>query len=196
MSAARRKRPAKNAANREDVSQPGAGMDAVVAIDVETANEQRLSICQIGLAWFQEGAVKTQAWLVRPPENRYAGINIGVHGIKPEMTVDASTLRKLWPDIRTHLDGRIVIAHNRAFDIDCLKKTLNHYRRDFGDRTTGCTLRMARSLALGTSDNKLPTLCEHYGIPLENHHDADADATACLLLAERLWQTSGLMSDS
>lgn len=52
-----------------------------VAIDVETANADMASICQIGLARYEQGAI-TYEWKTSvDTESYFDGINIAVHGL-------------------------------------------------------------------------------------------------------------------
>jgi hypothetical protein len=63
-----------------------------VAVDVETANEQRGSICSFGLSVVENGkVVRSENWLTRPPVKLdwFDGCNIGLHGITPAMVKDA-----------------------------------------------------------------------------------------------------------
>lgn len=54
-------------------------MERFVAFDVETANENRSSICQIGLAFFENGQlVETWESLVNP-KTYFADMNIAIH---------------------------------------------------------------------------------------------------------------------
>ena len=58
-----------------------------VAIDLETANAYRGSICEIGIAIVEKGeVVTTKSWLVQPKGNQYDYFNIAIHGITPEDT--------------------------------------------------------------------------------------------------------------
>lgn len=45
---------------------------------------------------------------------------------------------------------------------------------------------MSRALLPGLENHKLPTVAEHLGVPLMNHHDALEDAAMCGLVAARL----------
>ena len=52
-----------------------------VAIDVETANADMASICQIGIARC-EGGVITDEWTSYvDPEDYFDGVNVSIHGI-------------------------------------------------------------------------------------------------------------------
>ena len=64
-------------------------MTKIIAIDFETANEQRASACSIGLAWIEDGEVtRVEERLIRPSEMRFSGFNISIHGITPDDVVD------------------------------------------------------------------------------------------------------------
>src|SRR5690606_41318417 len=63
------------------------------AIDVETANADLSSICQVGVAFFQDG-VHTRSWSsLVDPEDEFDGFNVSIHGI------DEATVRGApkWP---------------------------------------------------------------------------------------------------
>ena len=68
-----------------------------VAVDVETANAQRGSICSFGLSVVRSGkVVRTEDWLTRPPRqlDHFEGRNIGIHGITPGMVKHAPSFRQ------------------------------------------------------------------------------------------------------
>ena len=67
-----------------------------VAVDVETANEQRGSICSFGLSVVENGkVVRSENWLTGPPVKLdwFDGFNIGLHGITPALVKDAPRFR-------------------------------------------------------------------------------------------------------
>ena len=88
-------------------------MSRLVAIDFETANEQRASPCAIGLSYIEDGRVsETEAFLIRPPEMRFSRFNIAVHGITPEDVRDAPEWPELLEGLAPKLEGATLIAHN------------------------------------------------------------------------------------
>ena len=98
------------------------------AIDVETADSNRWSICQIGLVKVRQGVIADAfSLLIRPPENRYSRMNTQVHGINAEITMDAPTFDEIWQDLLPHIEGQLLVAHNAPFDIECLNQTLEYY---------------------------------------------------------------------
>ena len=65
-----------------------------IAIDFETANFKRQSVCSIGLAVVENfEVVKTINRLIKPTPNYYEAINMSIHGITPEMTENEPTFR-------------------------------------------------------------------------------------------------------
>ena len=52
-----------------------------LALDVETANADMASICQIGIARFRNGAIVNEWETYVDPEDYFDGINISIHGI-------------------------------------------------------------------------------------------------------------------
>lgn len=154
-------------------------------LDVETATPQRHSICQIAICTVRDGQILgTKSWYVRPPNNEYNDFNRRIHHISPKQTADAPDFAELWQDeLKGYLDGELILAHNAAFDIDCLQKVLAYYDIPQPILWFGCTVQFFRALMAGLPNYKLSTLCELFEIPL-NHHDAssDAEATAQLIL--------------
>jgi DNA polymerase-3 subunit epsilon len=148
--------------------------NSFTAIDFETANNRRSSICQVGLVRVIGGQVVDQVnVLVRPPGNEYSPYNTNVHGITPKMTATALPFDKVWPALEHYIGGQHLVAHNMAFDGSCLQQTLEHYRIPLPTYQTHCTYRLY--------GKKLSLLCQQYRIEL-NHHDALSDALACAQL--------------
>jgi DNA polymerase III epsilon subunit-like protein len=90
------------------------------AIDVETANAQRASICAVGIAVVQDGEVtERHHWLVRPPDDYEDSslFNTRIHGIRAADGEDAPAFASLVPRISDLLSGLPVVAHDASFDI-------------------------------------------------------------------------------
>jgi DNA polymerase-3 subunit epsilon len=104
------------------------GLD-FIAIDFETATGKLASICEAGICVVKDGkVVETKSWLVRPEDNAYSYWNIQIHGIHPEDTENAPEFPDVWSEILEYLaDTPILVAHNAAFDISCIRKSLEFY---------------------------------------------------------------------
>ena len=62
------------------------------AIDVETANADRASICQIGLVHIQDGKIQDQWKTLINPEDWFDPWNIEIHGIDEAAVSGSPTL--------------------------------------------------------------------------------------------------------
>ncbi len=66
-------------------------INTFTAIDFETAQGYRWSICQVGLIRVENGEIVKQLnLLVQPPDNYYLDRFIDIHGITPEDTKNVS----------------------------------------------------------------------------------------------------------
>jgi len=147
-------------------------MNSFTAIDFETAQGYRWSICQVGLVRVKNGIITQEfSHLVQPPDNYYWEKLIDIHGITPQETAHAPTFDKIWHLIAPFIDGQALVAHNGlSFDFPVLNKTLEYYGMKAPYYEKHCTYRLFK--------RDLKTLCNHYNIPLK-HHDALSDARAC-----------------
>lgn len=146
-----------------------------IAIDFETATPQRAA-CQIGIVVVKEGCVVEKVGkFIQPPNNKYSSRCIKVHGITPDMTIDSPTFDTVWNEIKEYFEGNFIVAHNAAFDIDVLRKSLDTYHIPHPVfMGTACTYQL-----LGMS---LEDACFKYDISLCHHHEGVCDAEACALL--------------
>ncbi|MCL6462786.1 DNA polymerase-3 subunit epsilon [Flavobacterium micromati] len=147
-------------------------MESFTAIDFETAQGYRHSICQVGLVRIEKGIITAEMnILIQPPDNYYWSRFTDIHGISPEDTIAAPTFDKVWNQIAPFIENQNVVAHNGfAFDFPVLSKTLEYYGLPTPDYNKFCTYRIFKS--------NLANLCSEFEIKL-NHHDALSDAKAC-----------------
>ncbi len=66
------------------------------SIDVETANANRASICQIGIAHVQDGEIQDQWQTLIDPEDWFDPWNVDIHGIDEDAVKNSPTL----PEVR------------------------------------------------------------------------------------------------
>ena len=70
------------------------------AIDFETAQHARTSICQIGLVRVEAGVIVHElSLLVQPPNNYYRVDFIQIHGISPMDTAESPSFAGVWPQV-------------------------------------------------------------------------------------------------
>lgn len=158
------------------------------AIDFETANGERSSICSVGIVIVRNGGIAdTYYSLIKPEPDYYHYRNIMVHGIRPEDTERASVFPFVWKEVESLIAGLPLVAHNKAFDEGCLKAAFRTYQMDYPGYIFHCTLQAARKQLKQLPNHKLPTVAGYCGYDLSNrHHHALADAEACAWIAMEL----------
>ena len=142
------------------------------AIDFETANSRRSSICSVGLIRVVDNEIVHEfSTLVKPPNNIYWEKLSDIHGIKAADTINAPSFDEVWMFIEPYIHEQHVVAHcGFTFDFNCLEQILDYYEIARPVYEKHCTHKLYEA--------KLDVLCKRYNIPL-NHHDALSDAKAC-----------------
>lgn len=159
-----------------------------VALDFETANREWTSICAIGLAFVSGGRiVANPSWLVRPPELLFDPGFVRIHGITADQVADKPEFCDLWPELKPHLEGRIIVAHNAEFDVNVLIRALDLYRIPRPTAEYSCTKIIAQRTWPGWKRYGLAALAERHGIVFQ-HHNAGEDANVCAQVALRAWE--------
>jgi DNA polymerase III subunit epsilon len=155
-----------------------------IAIDFETATGFANSACSVGIVHVVEGEIIEEFYsLLRPPGNNYHWGNIRVHGINPEDTENAPTIKEILPDLLRLMKNKLIVAHNESFDRNVLQQSLAYHNIDMKlfniPKKWECTVKIFR--ARGHKPNNLAACCKTYNIPLI-HHNAISDALACAKL--------------
>lgn len=162
-------------------------MDNFAAIDFETANGCRSSVCSVGVVVVRQGRVVDSFYsLIRPEPNYYAWFCQRVHGLCHDDTDDAELFPDVWGKVHPLVEGLPLVAHNAMFDEGCLRAAMLVYRMDWPDYVFFDTLRASRRKLRNLPNHQLHTVAAACGFNLENHHHALADAEACAAIALKL----------
>lgn len=164
-------------------------MKNFAAIDFETANAQRTSVCSVGVVIVRDGIITDTYYnLIRPEPDYYNYWNTQVHGITKEDTLHSPIFPDVWKQIEPLIEGLPLIAHNKSFDESCLKAVFRMYGMDYPDYDFHCTLQKSRQVFKGKlPDLQLQTVSCYCGYDLTNHHHALADAEACAWIALKVF---------
>lgn len=107
-------------------------MSIFFALDVETANADMESICQIGIVEYQDNQLVNQWGSLVNPEDYFDPFNVSIHGIAPEMVKGAP----IFPQIHNALqemgkavEKMIVVTHT-PFDRISLRRASQRYGLD------------------------------------------------------------------
>ena len=162
-------------------------MQDFAAIDFETANFERCSVCSVGVVIVRGGEiVDTFYSLIQPEPNYYHWRCVQVHGLTCADTDDAPVFSEVWKVIEPMIEGLPLVAHNAPFDKGCLKAAFYTYQMDYPDYEFFDTLKAARRRLPDLSDHQLQTVAAECGYDLSNHHHALADAEACAWIAREI----------
>jgi len=158
------------------------------AIDFETANSERTSICSVGVVIVRDGEkAETFYSLIRPEPDYYSYWCSQVHGLTSKDTQDAPLFPEVWKQIEPLIEGLTLVAHNKSFDESCLKAAFRCYRMEYPDYEFHCTCLASRRVFGQTLPNhQLHTVAARCGYQLHNHHHALADAEACAWIAREI----------
>lgn len=160
-------------------------MTDFAAIDFETANNARTSVCSVGVVVVRGGEVADTFYsLIRPRPNFYTAFTTAIHGLTYHDTVGAPDFAEVWRELAPRIEGLPLVAHNAPFDEGCLRAVLESYGIPWPGYTFHCTCRASRRrFGRALPDHKLHTVSAACGFDLTNHHHALADAEACARIA-------------
>lgn len=162
-------------------------MKDFAAIDFETANQERTSVCSVGVVIVRGGEVTGSFYsLIQPEPNYYTYWCSRVHGLSRRDTDSAPVFPAVWAQIVPLIGELPLVAHNKRFDESCLKAVFRCYQMDYPDYEFYDTLAAARRTFPEAENHQLHTVAALCGYRMEHHHHALADAEACAWIAREI----------
>lgn len=155
-----------------------------VAIDFETANSKRASVCAVGLVEVRGGRIVDEYYTLVNPHDDFDYFCIAVHGITPDQVEDAPSFAEIWPEMRRRIEGRVLVAHNASFDMSVLRRSAEEYGLELPHIQYMCSFLLSRKIWPTMPNHKLNTVANRLGLGAFKHHDAieDARTSAKILL--------------
>lgn len=156
------------------------------ALDIETANSQRGSICAVALVKVRDGHIIDHfESYVRPFPFIVAPINQRIHGISIEVVENAPEWAVILPELVAFIGDDYVVAHNASFDKSGIRNACWDRGIPAPDLRFICTMRATSKFEKleGYSLKKVSTA---FGFDAFEHHNALADAERCALIALKL----------
>lgn len=96
------------------------------AIDVETANVDYSSICQVGIVHVVQGNIVDEWQTLVDPEDWFDEYNVGIHGITEEDVEGSPTMPEIRDELRKRLRGSILVSH-MPFDRIAFERSMQKY---------------------------------------------------------------------
>ncbi len=161
-----------------------------IALDVETANEDYASICQIGIVAFNQGKVVGKWGTYVNPQTHFS--NTWLHGINEITVKDAPLVPQAIQMLAVYIQDKPVVHHTH-YDRSAIQKACIVHDMDNPLTLTLDSARILRraNSAFLTSGYGLENACLHYGICTDGHHDAVLDAEMAGKLVVILMEESG-----
>lgn len=162
----------------------------VLAIDFETANSSRDSVCSLGFALIEDNEIKVNEEILIDPEDYFDGFNIMIHGIEPEMVEGCPKFPEVWNEVSKLIDTEtLVIAHNASFDMSVLRYVCDKYEITYPSFDYLCTWKLSKNTYEGLTSYSLDNIANHLNIEFE-HHKASEDALVCLKIYQDILSKS------
>ena len=118
-----------------------------IALDFETANHYRKSICSIGLVKVENGKIVDEFYsLVKPTPFNFEPLLTKIHGLTEVDCLNAPEFKYLWPSVSSWFHNQVILGHNVSFEKSVLKHLSLEYQIDFNVMDFLCTLNISRKL--------------------------------------------------
>ncbi len=162
-------------------------MDEYIVVDLEMTGlkVKEDKIIEIGALHIKEGKVlDTLHEMVNPNRQLTDKIKELTHITQQEVDQGISQRQALdrWVDFAGDLP---ILGHNVSFDYSFLKQLAINEGRLL-DHLCADTLKIARKCLPRLNSRSLDAMCQHYEIPLKDHHRALEDARATYLIYEKM----------
>jgi DNA polymerase III subunit epsilon len=147
-----------------------------IAIDVETANADMSSICQIGIVDFRDGKVFQEHSISINPETWFDVINSKIHGISAEDVESASKFPNFFAEFSTKFESKVIVSHTH-FDRVSILRACEKYSLAWPNSSWLDSAKVARRTwpEIAKSGYGLANLAKKFDLDL-NHHNALSDA--------------------
>ncbi len=149
-----------------------------IAIDIETANADMASICQIGIAVFSENELIDEWVTLINPEDYFDPININIHGINELDVENALTFPEISGTLLGFLKDTIVVCHT-PFDRVSISRTFRKHNIEMTEISWLDSAKVARRTwpEFSKKGYGLKNVAKHIGYDFK-HHNALEDAKA------------------
>lgn len=150
-----------------------------IVIDFETANQNRISACALGLVFIKNDRIAYQtSFHIKPPKSeKFSNRNIGIHGITAEDVDYAMTFDELWDcELSTYFNKNLIVFHNASMDLSVLRNLFEYYSIEDFEIKYLDTMQLAEKTG---NPKKLSELAKKFDIEYIDKHNPEEDAKVC-----------------
>ena len=156
-----------------------------LAIDVETANSDMASICQIGFVIYSKGQIIKEWSSLINPEDYFDYWNESIHNISEDEVAQSPRFPEIHEFLKSNLENHICVCHTH-FDRVSINRTCIKYGLPLIQNNWIDTAKVSRRCwdEFAYKGYGLSNVCKKLGYSF-NHHDAleDAKASAYILIS-------------
>lgn len=159
-----------------------------IVLDTETTglDYTKEKMVEFAAVRLENGKIKDEFQTLINPEQHIRKSSMAIHGITPEMVVDAPTETEIMPKILDFIGDYPIVAHNAVFDYAFINEAS---MRVFGKEITNPRIdsqQMFREIYPDLESHGLEALTKRFNVELSNHHRAMADTMGLALAYPKL----------
>jgi DNA polymerase-3 subunit epsilon len=165
-------------------NKPSINQNKFIAIDFETANHRRNSICQIGMICFENNEEGFTLDTLIDPEEEFHEFIINIHKIQPSMVIGAPKFYEVYENITNQCENTVIVSWT-DFDKQCFEKAMKKYSLQANKiYWLDATSIICSVWPQYINGYKLKNVAKDFGISFK-HHVGIEDAKACGLLVQK-----------
>ncbi|MFK0571594.1 exonuclease domain-containing protein [Endozoicomonas sp.] len=137
------------------------------------------SICQIGIAQFEDGKLVNEWSSLVSPEDYFDPINVGIHGINEADIRDAPTFPEVYEQLHNLLADTVTVSHSHFDRVSVGRSIAKHSLKPIMTEWLDSARVVRRAWdECARKGYGLANVCKIIGYEFD-HHDALEDAKAC-----------------
>lgn len=140
-----------------------------VIVDIETANPNITSICQIAIVTYENGQITDQWHTLINPKTEFHYMNVAIHGIDERTVKNAPTLSDVADTIKAKFADNIICSYG-AFDRSSLTRIFPELTNQWLDIVR--VVRRSWNQEFAKYGYGLASMASALKIKQSNHHDA------------------------
>jgi len=163
-----------------------------LALDLETANADSSSICQIGIAEFNNGEIIDKWSVLINPEDYFDPFNVAIHGITEKQDKGAPIFKDIYQELKQRIENKVTI-HHMPFDRIAINRACEAYELEYIQPKWLDSAKIVRRTwqEFAHSGYGLSNIAKHLDINF-NHHDALEDATTAGIVVKKACEITKL----
>ncbi len=164
-------------------------------LDVETANPNYSSICQLAIVKIRDGRINDELNYFINPETLFDQRNISIHGINEQTVKDSPLFTDITNELQYHLDA-VPLFHHGPFDRIAVNRAFDLYKIERPNINWVDSSLLVRRVWKEFSHKGygLKNLANHFGIEFK-HHDALEDCRVTAEIVIKAVYDSGICID-